>query len=186
MFVAARPRAARSPRQCACLGLVRGYRAAAKNKESGTVDYNAVPPASQWKDVLKFGREKRVLISNPATAAAFAKAILSGSGGDRPNLPKTFIEAFPGPGLLTRKLLEYPPTQVKKIIVLEDSASCWPYLTVTLISDPLYRPITQCMLGTSGARPKSGARQEVRFSLVYISRHARRGYSRRHPHTSLG
>ncbi|KAG9312882.1 S-adenosyl-L-methionine-dependent methyltransferase [Chiua virens] len=60
-----------------------------------------------------------VSLRNPETAAQVADAFVPPGTKD-----KVIIEAFPGPGLLTRALLQLPKERIRKIIVLEN-AECF-------------------------------------------------------------
>jgi transcription factor 1 len=48
------------------------------------------------------------------------------SGADQ----KVVIEAFPGPGVLTRALLRLPKQRIKNLIVIEHDVRCLQYLEV--------------------------------------------------------
>ncbi|KAF9010691.1 ribosomal RNA adenine dimethylase-domain-containing protein [Cyathus striatus] len=84
-----------------------------------------LPPIDKWK--LHFpatvsGR-LRISVHNSDTAAALADAFVPEGSRD-----KVIIEAFPGPGQLTRALINLPRERVKKIIVLENETSYLKYL----------------------------------------------------------
>ncbi|KAG6885163.1 hypothetical protein C0993_005403 [Termitomyces sp. T159_Od127] len=62
----------------------------------------------------------RISVRNPATAATIADAFVPEGSQD-----KIIVEAYPGPGQLTRALLALPKERIKKLIVIEN----WePYL----------------------------------------------------------
>ncbi|KAG8213823.1 hypothetical protein J3R82DRAFT_10538 [Butyriboletus roseoflavus] len=67
----------------------------------------------------------RVCLRNSETAAKVAEAFVPAGAKD-----KVVIEAFPGPGILTRALLQLPRERIRKIIVLENAEcfldSLWP------------------------------------------------------------
>ncbi|KAF8552511.1 S-adenosyl-L-methionine-dependent methyltransferase [Imleria badia] len=65
------------------------------------------------------GVKHHVYIRNPETAAKVAEAFVPAGTKD-----KVIIEAFPGPGILTRALLQLPRERIRKIIVLEN-AECF-------------------------------------------------------------
>ncbi|KDQ21536.1 hypothetical protein BOTBODRAFT_150422 [Botryobasidium botryosum FD-172 SS1] len=77
-----------------------------------------LPPLSEWRKHFPLTKhihsKDRISLYNANTAAKIVSAMGLDSGE-----PKTIIEAYPGPGVLTRALLELPPKYVKKIIVLE-------------------------------------------------------------------
>ncbi|KIJ49434.1 hypothetical protein M422DRAFT_246523 [Sphaerobolus stellatus SS14] len=80
----------------------------------------SLPPRDKWNELFgKFERARRHRISlcNPTTAKTTVKALFNKKAVKR---PKTIIEAYPGPGVLTRALLELPPDIIGKIIVVED------------------------------------------------------------------
>ncbi|TDL24169.1 S-adenosyl-L-methionine-dependent methyltransferase [Rickenella mellea] len=63
---------------------------------------------------------------------AFLKPVSAGNAKN----PKVIIEAFPGPGALTRALLELPPSRLKRLIVMEESPVYLDYLKVLEAHDP--------------------------------------------------
>ncbi|KAJ7072347.1 S-adenosyl-L-methionine-dependent methyltransferase [Mycena amicta] len=65
----------------------------------------------------------RVSLANPNTAALVANAFVPKGSRD-----KIVIEAFPGPGQLTRALLALPRSRIKQLIVLESVESYLKYL----------------------------------------------------------
>ncbi|KAF8481486.1 S-adenosyl-L-methionine-dependent methyltransferase [Gautieria morchelliformis] len=81
-----------------------------------------LPPLSEWRkifDASHRNRRARVCLSNPQTAARVANSFfppVESTGG----IGKVVVEAFPGPGALTRALLELPTSRIRKLIVLED------------------------------------------------------------------
>jgi len=77
----------------------------------------------------------RVSIKNPETAAKVATSFVSGNSpaaGDG----KIIIEAFPGPGALSRALLELPESKVRKLIILEDNPDYLEHLKPLAEADP--------------------------------------------------
>ncbi|KAH7923740.1 S-adenosyl-L-methionine-dependent methyltransferase [Leucogyrophana mollusca] len=86
----------------------------------------ALPPASEWRKAFPSGGaavKDRVSIRNPATAMLVANSFVPpGSEG------KVIIEAYPGPGALTRALMRLPKERIRKIIVLEDNERYLEYL----------------------------------------------------------
>lgn len=78
----------------------------------------------------------RVSIRNPITASSIADAFIpAGSEG------KVVIEAFPGPGQLTRALLKLPKKRIKKLIVMEDHEPYLDYLRPLEQLDPRVKVI---------------------------------------------
>ncbi|KAI8993812.1 S-adenosyl-L-methionine-dependent methyltransferase [Trametes punicea] len=80
-----------------------------------------LPPLSQWKTrfpVHNTLRRERVVISNPDTARLVAQSFLSTPPNHEGG--KIVVEAFPGPGALSRAMLELPSSTLRKLIILED------------------------------------------------------------------
>ncbi|KAG6830796.1 hypothetical protein H0H92_014645 [Tricholoma furcatifolium] len=73
----------------------------------------------------------RVSIRNPKTAAKIADAFVPEGSKD-----KIVIEAYPGPGQLTRALLNLPKDRIKKLIVLEEWAPYLEWLKPLQETDP--------------------------------------------------
>ncbi|KAG6861468.1 hypothetical protein C0995_016247 [Termitomyces sp. Mi166 len=71
----------------------------------------------EWKKLFKVWIQinHRVSLRNPETAAKIADAFVPEGSRD-----KVVIEAYPGPGQLTRALLDLPKERIKKLIVLEN------------------------------------------------------------------
>ncbi|KAI0035850.1 S-adenosyl-L-methionine-dependent methyltransferase [Vararia minispora EC-137] len=96
------------------------------------------PPSNIW---VRYFSDKpvavrdRVTISNPRTAVEVAKAFIGGNT-THSNEPKIVIEAFPGPGQLSRALLTLPPSKLKKLIILESYGPYLDYLTPLAEADP--------------------------------------------------
>ncbi|KAH9892893.1 S-adenosyl-L-methionine-dependent methyltransferase [Cubamyces lactineus] len=108
--------ALRIPRCCCSTA-----RAQSSRKYSTQSGLPPLPPAKQWKSkfpVQNTQRRERVSLSDPDTARVVASSFLSepsaGDGG------KIVIEAFPGPGALSRAMLELPKSKLRKLIILED------------------------------------------------------------------
>ncbi|GLB45068.1 putative class I-like SAM-binding methyltransferase superfamily, rRNA adenine N(6)-methyltransferase family protein [Lyophyllum shimeji] len=78
-----------------------------------------LPPESEWRRHFPpaVRVNHRVSIRNAETAAKIADAFVpAGSVG------KVIVEAFPGPGQLSRALLNLPRERIRKMIIMED----WP------------------------------------------------------------
>ncbi|KAJ7497275.1 S-adenosyl-L-methionine-dependent methyltransferase, partial [Mycena latifolia] len=67
--------------------------------------------------------QHRVTLANPITAAVVADAFIPAGSKD-----KLVLEIFPGPGQLTRALLELPRDRINKLIVLENAEMYLKYL----------------------------------------------------------
>ncbi|KAF9038289.1 S-adenosyl-L-methionine-dependent methyltransferase [Hymenopellis radicata] len=85
-----------------------------------------LPPPEEWGAKWRFTQASshRVSVSNPQTAAKIAEAFVPAGSKD-----KIVIEAYPGPGQLTRALLALPRSRIKKLIVLEEVGEYLPSLT---------------------------------------------------------
>ncbi|KAF5351667.1 hypothetical protein D9756_007711 [Leucocoprinus leucothites] len=87
--------------------------------ESETIAPQAdLPPAEEWLNYFPWTMENkgRASVMNPETAQELAEAYVPEGSKDR-----IIIEAFPGPGALTRALLKLPKERIKKLIVLEEN-----------------------------------------------------------------
>ncbi|KAI0655989.1 S-adenosyl-L-methionine-dependent methyltransferase [Cubamyces menziesii] len=96
-------------------------RAQSSRKYSTSSGLPPLPPVRQWKHtfpVQNTHRKERVSLCNPDTARTVAASFLSQpyAGDDG----KIVIEAFPGPGALSRAMLELPKSKLRKLIILED------------------------------------------------------------------
>ncbi|KAJ7594591.1 S-adenosyl-L-methionine-dependent methyltransferase [Mycena floridula] len=76
-------------------------------------------------------QHNRASLSNPKTAAIVADAFVPTGSRN-----KVIIEAYPGPGCLTRALMKLPEGRIKKIIVMEQHAMYLKYLKPLAESDP--------------------------------------------------
>ncbi|KAF9462341.1 S-adenosyl-L-methionine-dependent methyltransferase [Collybia nuda] len=84
-----------------------------------------LPPMMEWRKYFPFMADvnHRISIRNPETAAVMAETFVpEGSNG------KVIIEAFPGPGQLTRALLALPKERIRKLIVMETTPLYLKYL----------------------------------------------------------
>ncbi|KAI0356139.1 S-adenosyl-L-methionine-dependent methyltransferase [Trametes cingulata] len=80
-----------------------------------------LPPHKGWKarfPIQNTLRRERALVSNPDTARLVARSFLPESASNDGG--KIVIEAFPGPGALSRAMLELPSSRLRKLIILED------------------------------------------------------------------
>ncbi|CAK5281521.1 unnamed protein product [Mycena citricolor] len=86
----------------------------------------SLPPLPLWRQYFPATSRAfqfRVCLANPKTAAHLAEAFVPAHSRD-----KIIIEAFPGPGTLTRALLALPRARIKRIIVLENADMYLKYL----------------------------------------------------------
>ncbi|KAM5531080.1 hypothetical protein V8D89_015245 [Ganoderma adspersum] len=97
-----------------------------------------LPPPDQWRKLFPYvnvARRDRVFVQSPQVARAIAQSLFkttptsSGKG-------KVVVEAFPGPGALSRALLELPESTVRKLIILEDDPVYLKYLNPLVDADP--------------------------------------------------
>ncbi|PIL34238.1 hypothetical protein GSI_03949 [Ganoderma sinense ZZ0214-1] len=97
-----------------------------------------LPPQDQWRKLFPYvnvARRDRVFVQSPQAARAVAQSLFrstpttSGKG-------KVVVEAFPGPGALSRALLELPESTVRKLIILEDDPAYLKYLHPLADADP--------------------------------------------------
>ncbi|KAI0066265.1 S-adenosyl-L-methionine-dependent methyltransferase [Artomyces pyxidatus] len=77
----------------------------------------------------------RVSVRNPKTAMRIAESFMNNRFTQQDE-PKVVIEAFPGPGALSRALLTYPPSKLRKLIILEDHQPYLDYLLPLADADP--------------------------------------------------
>ncbi|KZV76309.1 S-adenosyl-L-methionine-dependent methyltransferase [Peniophora sp. CONT] len=98
-----------------------------------------LPPLRFWDDLFwraaNVAQRERICVHNPETALAMAHAFLD-SDATRSTGPKTVIEAFPGPGMLSRALLTLPEDKLGKLIILEDDPRFLPFLEPLAQADP--------------------------------------------------
>ncbi|TFK74052.1 S-adenosyl-L-methionine-dependent methyltransferase [Pluteus cervinus] len=83
-----------------------------------------LPPIDTWRKLFPSTTvHQRVSIRNPETAQSVANAFIPEGSRD-----KVVIEAYPGPGQLTRALLQLPKNRIRKLIVLEEYEPYLQYL----------------------------------------------------------
>ncbi|KIM78942.1 hypothetical protein PILCRDRAFT_75087 [Piloderma croceum F 1598] len=91
-----------------------------------------LPDPSSWRTFFSTIPVKdRISVSNPKTAAKMADAFVPAGSRD-----KVIIEAFPGPGALTRALLALPKSRIRKLIVIDDHKPYLEYLQPLADVDP--------------------------------------------------
>ncbi|KAI0743761.1 S-adenosyl-L-methionine-dependent methyltransferase [Daedaleopsis nitida] len=80
-----------------------------------------LPPPEQWRALYPphlAGRRERVSLKHLDTARSVAHSFIESTPHHEAG--KIVIEAFPGPGALSRALLELPSKSLRKLIILED------------------------------------------------------------------
>ncbi|OJA09178.1 hypothetical protein AZE42_00675 [Rhizopogon vesiculosus] len=93
-----------------------------------------LPPLSKWIDYFPttgIALKGRISLANPETAALVADSFVPNGSRD-----KVIIEAYPGPGALTRALMQLPKERIRKIIVLEDTEHYLNFLNPLQEVDP--------------------------------------------------
>ncbi|EIM83080.1 S-adenosyl-L-methionine-dependent methyltransferase [Stereum hirsutum FP-91666 SS1] len=103
-----------------------------------STDTLELPPIDNWRSYFAVHQlvvRDRVSVRNLELADKLAYSFL-----DNPHTssdePKTVVEAFPGPGQLSRALLKLPPSKLKKLIILEDHEPYLQYLRPLEQADP--------------------------------------------------
>ncbi|KAF7428018.1 Mitochondrial transcription factor 1 [Pleurotus ostreatus] len=101
--------------------------------------YVDLPPPSEWRKYFRSDTlltRDRASIKDQDTANAMAEAFVpAGSEG------KVIIEAYPGPGALTRALMNLPKSRISKLIVLEDHEPYLDFLSPLEAIDPRVKVI---------------------------------------------
>ncbi|KII92368.1 hypothetical protein PLICRDRAFT_695743 [Plicaturopsis crispa FD-325 SS-3] len=96
---------------------------------------DVLPPPEEWRAYFptssSISLRDRVSIKNPESAARVAHSFINTTSHG-----KTVIEAYPGPGALTRALMALPKGRIKKLIVLEDQEVYLDYLKPLEKIDP--------------------------------------------------
>ncbi|RDX44857.1 S-adenosyl-L-methionine-dependent methyltransferase [Lentinus brumalis] len=120
-----------SPRLCLRRPLARAL-------SSSPTSLPSLPPPSEWRKQFPWvtlTRRERAVVKNPDTARALARAFLpsSTSTNDR---GRVVVEAFPGPGALSRAMLELPSSSLRKLIILEDDELFLKHLKPLEEADP--------------------------------------------------
>ncbi|KAI0342001.1 S-adenosyl-L-methionine-dependent methyltransferase [Trametopsis cervina] len=97
-----------------------------------------LPPHAEWRKLftpIPPPLRDRVSLANPITADAVARSFI-GEGSIASGSNKIIIEAFPGPGTLSRALLALDSSRVRKLIILEDSEQYLEFLRPLEAADP--------------------------------------------------
>ncbi|KAH8083761.1 S-adenosyl-L-methionine-dependent methyltransferase [Cristinia sonorae] len=109
-----------------------------RTKYASDSQFYSLPPLDEWRTTFSphtVAERDRVSIRNPESALTLANSYLSDksiAAGDE----KVIIEAFPGPGQLSRALLQLPSSKVKKLVILEDHEPYLRYLRPLADADP--------------------------------------------------
>ncbi|KAL5507205.1 hypothetical protein ACEPAH_6661 [Sanghuangporus vaninii] len=94
-----------------------------------------LPPLEEWRNLFPLiGYQHRITLKNQDTADKLAKSFFADTKTSDDG--KIVIEAFPGPGCLTRSLMKLSKNKIKKLIVLEDDEPYLPYLKPLEEVDP--------------------------------------------------
>ncbi|CAG8702504.1 1388_t:CDS:2, partial [Acaulospora colombiana] len=108
----------------------RQYAASSKGKGSRTkMEPAPAPPDGQlpsldkWKETF-WHQSMKPILHNLVTGRKLVEAF----GIYDAKVPKVIIEAFAGPGVLSRALCELPPSKMSKLIILENNPMYLPYL----------------------------------------------------------
>ncbi|KAI9509165.1 S-adenosyl-L-methionine-dependent methyltransferase [Russula earlei] len=97
-----------------------------------------LPPLGDWVSHFPYSSpvvRDRISIRAPASAIRIAHSFVN-SETTSTGKPKVIIEAFPGPGALSRAFLTLPPSQLKRLIILEDHGPYLEYLRPLARADP--------------------------------------------------
>ncbi|EKM54306.1 uncharacterized protein PHACADRAFT_96901 [Phanerochaete carnosa HHB-10118-sp] len=97
-----------------------------------------LPPVHEWRELFKTAPlivRDRISLANVGTARTLAEAFLSGKS-KAAGRGKTVIEAFPGPGALSRGLLQLDQGIIEKLIILEDYEPYLEWLYPLAEADP--------------------------------------------------
>ncbi|KAI0305536.1 S-adenosyl-L-methionine-dependent methyltransferase [Multifurca ochricompacta] len=102
-----------------------------------------LPPVGDWLTHFPYAPpvvRDRISIRDPASAIQVAQSFVNSKKTSTGN-PKIIIEAFPGPGALSRAFLTLPPSQLQKLIILEDHEPYLEYLRPLARADPRVRVV---------------------------------------------
>ncbi|KAG8886585.1 Mitochondrial transcription factor 1 [Tulasnella sp. 331] len=108
-----------------------------RNLISGATNKRLPPqkPLGQWEQAYPvkqaLGTTERAWIYNDATARKVVDTYGLDDGGE----PKTVIEIYPGPGVISKALLTYPRTVLNKLILLEYSECFHPEILALAEAD---------------------------------------------------
>ncbi|RDB16929.1 Mitochondrial transcription factor 1 [Hypsizygus marmoreus] len=136
-----------------------------------------LPPEHEWRKhfPLYVSVNHRVSIRHAPTAKKIAEAFVPEGSKD-----KVIVEAFPGPGQLTRALLDLPKERIKRLIVMEDWEPYLQYLRPLELADPRVKIVNRDgytwdsyqrlgELGLLDDVPKLGWEEGVHPTLQFIS-----------------
>ncbi|KAI0000430.1 S-adenosyl-L-methionine-dependent methyltransferase [Russula vinacea] len=100
-----------------------------------------LPPTEDWLAHFIFGTNQirdRISIRHPVSAISVAHSFIN-SKKTFTGKPKVIVEAFPGPGALSRAFLTLPSSQLRRLIILEDHEPYLEYLRPLAQADPRVR-----------------------------------------------
>ncbi|KAI0283623.1 S-adenosyl-L-methionine-dependent methyltransferase [Russula aff. rugulosa BPL654] len=104
-----------------------------------------LPPIDNWLSHFAYASSQvrdRISIRAPASAISVAHSFIN-SKKTSTNNPKVIVEAFPGPGALSRAFLTLPPSQLRRLIILEDHEPYLEYLRPLAQADPRVRVVSR-------------------------------------------
>ncbi|KAH9994962.1 S-adenosyl-L-methionine-dependent methyltransferase [Russula compacta] len=102
-----------------------------------------LPPIEDWLSHFPYASSAvrdRISIRAPTSAIRVAHSFINSKKTSTGN-PKVIVEAFPGPGALSRAFLTLPPSQLKRLIILEDHGPYLEYLRPLVRADPRVRVV---------------------------------------------
>ncbi|KAI0793202.1 S-adenosyl-L-methionine-dependent methyltransferase [Abortiporus biennis] len=122
------------------------------------------PTSEEWRcfNTVSANTKDRVSLRNPETAHIVAESFIDGKSicaGD----DKIIIEAFPGPGILSRAFLELPKHKVRKLIILEDDEEFLKFLEPLAVADERVTvvPLSGYIWDTYAVLEQQGLLQDV-------------------------
>jgi len=105
----------------------------------------SLPPIDDWLSHFPYAPvivRDRISIRDPLSAIRVAHSFVDGKTTSTGN-PKVIIEAFPGPGALSRAFMTLPPSKLKKLIILEDYEPYLEYLRPLARADPRVKVVSK-------------------------------------------
>ncbi|KZT00848.1 S-adenosyl-L-methionine-dependent methyltransferase [Laetiporus sulphureus 93-53] len=124
---------------CLCKELVQPLRWTCRHSYSTSSSIPPLPPLPEWRTLFNSSNQlkdhDRVSLKNQDTARAVVQSFMSAKN-EAAGKGKIIIEAFPGPGAISRALLELPKSEIHKLIILEDHPEYLKYLMPLQEADP--------------------------------------------------
>ncbi|KAI0689271.1 hypothetical protein C8T65DRAFT_109565, partial [Cerioporus squamosus] len=120
-----------SPRLCLRRPLSRAF-------SSPAASLPPLPLPEEWRTTFPWTtltRRDRAFVKDPDTARTLARAFLQ-STNSKNDRGRVVVEAFPGPGALSRAMLELPSSSLRKLIILEDDELFLKHLKPLEEADP--------------------------------------------------